>query len=197
MSRIVLAWDITSDNGSIALAIDGTIVEESALASSNGFAHVLFGALEALLSRHTLAWSDVDIFAAASGPGSFTGVRVGLTAAKGLAEATGKQAAAVSNLAALATSGSAELRAPVTDARRGDIYGAVYDRSGRLVQDEVVMPFDAWAAALPPSAEIIRQGPLLAGAIAQLAGLAEPCDPIEIDANYVRRSDAEMKWEER
>ncbi len=72
----------------------------------------------------------VDCFAAASGPGSFTGVRVGLACVKGLAEALGKPAVAVSNLRAIASFGTAPWRAVVLDARRGEIYGAVYDAAG-------------------------------------------------------------------
>jgi tRNA threonylcarbamoyladenosine biosynthesis protein TsaB len=190
---VILAWDTTSDAASLALQVDGLLVEECALAPDNGFAHILFSALEALLSRHALTFSNVTLFAAASGPGAFTGVRVGLTAAKGLAEASGKPAAAVSNLAALARFGTADLRAPMLDARRGEIYGAVYHRDGRLIQEETVLKYEDWLATLPPTAEIIREGPLLAAAI---AALAVPTDPVAIDANYVRRSDAEMKWKE-
>ena len=69
----------------------------------------------------------MDCFAAASGPGSFTGVRVGLAAVKGLAEAAGKRVVAVSNLRALAFFGSAPLRATVIDARRGEVYAALYN----------------------------------------------------------------------
>ena len=109
--------------------------------------------------------------------------------------------------------------APVLDARRGEIYGGVYDASLRLVREEGVMPFEAWIAALSaglPQGDIeivtngfvlpaqpypVIQAPrALAGAIAQIAarrfslGLAQ--DPAEIDANYVRRSDAELFWKE-
>ncbi len=85
---------------------------------------------------------QMECFAAASGPGSFTGVRVGLAAAKGLAEATGKRMVAVSNLRALAAFGTAPLRATVIDARRGEIYGAVYNSQLELVMPEVVTRFD-------------------------------------------------------
>jgi tRNA threonylcarbamoyladenosine biosynthesis protein TsaB len=160
----------------------------------------------------------VDCFAAASGPGSFTGVRVGLACVKGLAEALAKPAVGVSSLAALATFGQAPLRAPVLDARRGQIYGAVYDSSGRLIAEEVVIALAAWLPTLPTGVQFIRiegQEPALplpphatvatapraqAAAIAMLAlarleaGTAS--DPAALDANYVRRSDAELFWTE-
>jgi tRNA threonylcarbamoyladenosine biosynthesis protein TsaB len=208
---LILAIDTTSDHGSIALANGDCVLEEVPLHSPDGFAHILFPAIQALLARHRLSIRDLDRFAAASGPGSFTGVRIGLTAAKGLAESTGRQVVAVSNLKALATVGTRALRATVIDARRGEIYGAVYDASLGLVQEEVVIPFDRWIAGLPAGEiEIVTAGfPLrdvtmpvieapqaLAGAIARIAGSAPAHDPAEIDANYVRRSDAELLWKD-
>jgi tRNA threonylcarbamoyladenosine biosynthesis protein TsaB len=62
----ILAVDTTGEHGSIALAEDARLIEEVALASSDGFAHVLFGALEQLLARHGLDWKTIDVFASAS-----------------------------------------------------------------------------------------------------------------------------------
>jgi tRNA threonylcarbamoyladenosine biosynthesis protein TsaB len=212
-SRRILALDTTGEHGSIALTEGDRVVEEVALHSPDGFAHVIFGEIERLLDRHRLRLADLHGFASASGPGSFTGVRVGLTAAKGLAEATKRQVVAVSNLQALSWFGTRPLRGTVIDARRGEIYGAVYDASLKPVAAEVVMPLARWLEMLPDGElEIVTQGfPLpdarfptveaghaLAGAIARIAqlrfneGLAK--DPAEIDANYVRRSDAELLW---
>ena len=101
------------------------MVEEIVLKPGDGFGHVLFSEIENLLTRHHLKLSDLDGFASASGPGTFTGVRVGLAAVKGLAEALSRKIVAVSNLKAMAEFGTLELRAPWIDARRGEIYGAV------------------------------------------------------------------------
>ncbi len=86
-------------------------------------------------------------------------MRVGLAAAKGLAEASGALAAAISNLQAMASFGTAPLRAPFFDARRGEIYGAVYDDHLELVQPEVVAKFAAWRAGLPEGAELLTPDP--------------------------------------
>jgi tRNA threonylcarbamoyladenosine biosynthesis protein TsaB len=201
-----LAIDTTSEFGSLALFLAGAegdrVLEEVAMHSPDGFAHVMFPEIERLLARHNLKITDVEGFAAAAGPGSFTGVRVGLTAAKGLAEATGRKVVAVSNLQAIASFGTRALRAPVIDARRGDIFGTVYDAELGLVAPEVVMKLDDWLRTLPAGTEVIEDAPkLLAGAIARIAarrfqaGLAQ--DPAEIDANYVRRSDAELMWRDK
>ena len=101
----------------------------------------VFQRIQQLLARHGVNVDQMDCFAAASGPGSFTGVRVGLTAVKGLAEATGKRVVAVSNLRALAFFGTAQLRAALLDARRGEVYGAVFNDRLEIVAPEVVTKF--------------------------------------------------------
>jgi tRNA threonylcarbamoyladenosine biosynthesis protein TsaB len=202
VNQPILAIDTTSESGSLALAEAGRVVEEVALHSPDGFAHMLFGEIEQLLARHHLKITDVQGFAAAAGPGAFTGVRVGLTAVKGLAEATGRRAVAVSNLQALASFGTQPLRAPVIDARRGEVFIAVYDADLRLVSEEVVIKLEDWMQASPREGIEIIHGPKeLAGAIAVIAagrftaGLGQ--DPADIDANYVRRSDAELFWRDK
>jgi tRNA threonylcarbamoyladenosine biosynthesis protein TsaB len=215
----ILAVDTTHEFGSLALARGVEVLEELPLHAPTGFAHVLYQHLGPLLRNHGLRIADVDCFAAASGPGSFTGVRVGLACVKGLAEALGKPAVAVSNLQALSTFGSAPLRAVVLDARRGEIYGAVYDAAARLVCAETVAKFPAWLATLPAgvpefisedsldlrsmlsgtsfeTARITKAPRSLAAAIARLALDAVPQDPAALDANYVRRSDAELFWKD-
>jgi tRNA threonylcarbamoyladenosine biosynthesis protein TsaB len=121
-------------------------------------------------------------------------------------------------LEALATFGSSPLRAVLLDARRGDIYGAVYDGERRLVLPETVGKFHAWIESLPagdiefigtdlePFAPALAGRKLttapraIAGAIARIAHerlrAGRAVDPGEIDANYVRRSDAELLWKE-
>jgi tRNA threonylcarbamoyladenosine biosynthesis protein TsaB len=217
---LLLALDTTGEFGSLALAQGGCLVEEVGLRSPDGFAHILFGEISALLARHGRALQDLDAIAAASGPGSFTGVRVCLTAAKGLAEALAKPVLAVSNLQAQAWFGTRPLRAPVMDARRGQVFGAVYDDTLGPVQPEVVIALPDWLGALPEGdLEVITNrfaippdryaGTItrldaggaprpLAQAVAAIAaknlaaGLGQ--DPQEIDANYVRLSDAELLW---
>lgn len=207
MTRIV-ALDTTGQFGSLALLEDGAVVEEMLLDSPDGFAHVLFPQLERLMLRHGWKYESVTGYAAGAGPGSFTGVRVGLAAVKGLAEASGALAAAVSNLEAMATYGTGAWRAPFYDARRGEIYGAVYDGRLGLHGHEVVARFPAWRASLPSGVELLTPDPsvfgveatvtprALAGAIGRL-GADRLVDPVGLDANYVRRSDAELNWVDR
>jgi tRNA threonylcarbamoyladenosine biosynthesis protein TsaB len=219
----ILAIDTTSEFGSLALARGAELLEVVSLHSRQGYAHLLFQHILDLLGRHGLELKDVEGYAAAAGPGSFTGVRVGLTAAKGLAEAHGRRVAPVSNLLALAFAGEGALRAPVLDARRGEIYGAVYDANLQPVIEEVVIPwprflerlgergvtfvaadFDFVKAGIAgtrfESARVITVGRALAGAVAGVAARIFAAGrgllPEQADANYVRRSDAELLWKE-
>jgi tRNA threonylcarbamoyladenosine biosynthesis protein TsaB len=220
---LVLAIDTTHEFGSLALLRGTETVDEVLLHAPTGFAHVLYPQLSRLLERHGIALQSIDCFGAASGPGSFTGVRVGLACVKGLAEALGKPAVGVSNLQALATFTYGGLRAAVIDARRGDIYGGVYDWGLRPVAPEVVAKFPEWLDTLPAGdvvfvstdftpfrsalagtrfekSLVVTAEPALAGAIGRLAvarfQAGERPDPAALDANYVRRSDAEMFWKE-
>jgi len=108
----------------------------------------------------------------------------------------------------MASFGTAPLRAPFVDARRGEIFGALYDADLALVAEEVVMPFPNWHKQLPAGAELLTPAPelypaaathtprALAAAIGRLAA-TRLVDPVQLDANYVRRSDAELKWVDR
>ena len=215
---MILSIDTTREWGSLALVAGAEVLEEILLEAGDGFSHVIFGHIAELLNRHRRTIRDVECFACASGPGSFTGVRVGLACAKGLAHATGKPIVTVSNLQALAAFGSLPLRATLLDARRGEVYGAVYNSELEIVQPEIVAPLETWLRCLPSgSIEIVgtethaglvnstcftlTQAPrALAAAIGRIAagrfrrGLT--LDPAEADANYVRRSDAELFWKD-
>ncbi|MGH9584295.1 MAG: tRNA (adenosine(37)-N6)-threonylcarbamoyltransferase complex dimerization subunit type 1 TsaB [Bryobacteraceae bacterium] len=219
----VLALDTTSETGSLALRESGETIRETVMCSSEGFGHLIFPAIKRILSDSGIRLDRVDCFAAASGPGAFTGIRVGLSAVKGLAEALGKPAAGISNLRAMASSGKSGRRAVVADARRGEVFAAIYDAGGVAMSPEVVAKFSAWLEALdPPPGEFIapagspfrslladtrfRETPVLdaprnlAAAIALCAErdaeMGRLSDPAALDANYVRRSDAEMFWKD-
>jgi tRNA threonylcarbamoyladenosine biosynthesis protein TsaB len=220
---IVLALDVTSEFGSIAVRRGGETAAEIRLHSSEGFAHLIFSAIEQALAQASISLAQVDCFAGASGPGAFTGVRVGLSAVKGLAEAMGKPAAGISNLRALSTFGRSANRAVILDARRGDVFAAVYNANLELVGSEVVTKLPSWLESLPPAEyEFISHGRFSIDAALAETGIAgmpivkapeylseavalcaerdaaqgSLSDPAALDANYVRRSDAELFWKE-
>lgn len=200
---LILAVDTAGEVGSIALADDDGIREEVTMSGPGSFAQALFGEIEGLLKRQGVQVADIDLFAAASGPGSFTGVRIGLAAIKGLAEVAGKPAVGVSNLEALAEFGTADRRAVVIDARRGEVYAALFSREG-VVLPATVSTLAAFVAEVGDrQVEWVSPDspPALAGAIAKLAmrryRSGERCDPASIEADYVRRSDAEISWRQQ
>jgi tRNA threonylcarbamoyladenosine biosynthesis protein TsaB len=222
---LLLALDTTSRHGSFALARDGAVLEAVAVEAPDGFGQIVFQHVSDLLKRHGVALSEIDCYAAASGPGSFTGIRVGLTAVKAFAEVHAKPVAAISNLLALASLAEGRYRAPILDARRGEVFAAVYDEQLRPVVHEAAVRwplflksvaeqhvtfigqtpgiFEAGAAAerqARPNWRYTAAGEPLASAIARLASARHACGetlpPEAADANYVRRSDAELKWKD-
>ncbi len=205
----IVAIDTASEHGSLALMEDSYLVEELPMHSTDGFGHVVFVQLRRLLDRHGWTFGSIGGFAAGAGPGSFTGVRIALAAVKGLAEASGAKAAAVSNLRAMAAFGSASRRAAFYDARRREVYGGLFDADLQPLADEVAIPFPAWRdhAREKGEVEFITWAPEIFGIeatrapralAASIARLGQRClvDPAAIDANYVRRSDAELHWKE-
>jgi len=155
----VLAVDTSSERGSVCITQDGEVLGEIRLASSVQYSERLFRSVEFLFQNLPRQFSDIDIFAAAAGPGSFTGLRVGLAAMQAFVAASRKQGVGVSTLQALAwKTGIHDL--PIVaaiDARRGDVYGAIYRRSrengnfDRLVEEQppVVLKPAQWFASLP------------------------------------------------
>jgi tRNA threonylcarbamoyladenosine biosynthesis protein TsaB len=207
---LTLAMDTAAVIGSIAVADEHGVIASARLEAPGGFGQVLFQEIEALLARADVRLADIELYAAASGPGSFTGVRIGLAAIKGLAEVAGKPAVGISNLEALAQFGTAGLRAPVIDARRGEVFAALFDHEGGEIIPASVMRFSEFVALLgdrsveyiaaefDPGVPVTPAPVELAGMIARLAiarcSSGALCDPATIEANYVRRSDAEVFW---
>lgn len=129
---------------------------EHLIRSEHGLTHseTVMPAVDAVLSSSGLKCSDVDLFACVAGPGSFTGVRLGVCTVKGLAAAVGKPCMPVHALEALSfnLSGFPGLVCPILDARRGQVYCAAFDVSSgdpaRVLEDGAE-PLEVFAARLP------------------------------------------------
>src|ERR1700716_3524042 len=137
---LLLAVDTSGKNGSLGLALvtaAGTpleVVEEIALAGGT-FSAQLVPQIASLLEKHGCGKVDLAGFAVVSGPGSFTGLRVGLAAIKALAEALEKPIAAVSLLEVLALAGGAKGKVcAALDAGRGEVYCGEYEVAGDSAQ---------------------------------------------------------------
>src|SRR5579863_6922042 len=146
---LTLALDTSSPSGSLAVLRDEQLLGCVSTATGEIYSSRMFRHLEFLLRELSVELNDFDLFAVAAGPGSFTGLRVGLAAAKGWSEVYGKPIAAVSALEAVAAqshSSSAYL-VPVLDAHRGQVYFGAYRRANSvdgesalaLAGDECVM----------------------------------------------------------
>lgn len=128
MTRYLLALDTATEVCGVALAVDGKV--QVKLSLDHGYTHAksIMDAVGALLSLAGLNVQSVDAFAATKGPGSFTGLRIGISTIKGLAMAVGKPLVGVSSLAVLAHQASSthELVCPMLDARRKEVYWSLY-----------------------------------------------------------------------
>ena len=208
---LVLALETSERTGSIALVRDEALLEEALLEPGKGHGARLLAAVDALLRRQGVAIGDIDRFAASAGPGSFTGVRVGLGTARALAWSLGKPVVALPSLLVLAHNVRGALAAPVMDACKGEVYGALYDGEVELVAPSVAAP-ERWretvlaAAASRPTVffgsgtatfqDVFGPGgadpSAHAATLGRLAARAREPLPAAV-ARYVRPSEAELK----
>jgi len=227
--------------GSAAILRDSEVLAAVSGFEITPYSTRLFRDIALLQEITNLSMDQIDIFAVAAGPGSFTGLRVGLTAVKAWAEIHGKSIAAISGLEAIAaealvgeTPGAANTHfiAPFLDARRGQVFGAIYRRIAgdgmrlALASDESILSLDEFlelvkgkspqsvelvsptpdvipAARITevlPGARVVQVSAALAPAIGRLgferAKRGDLVDSMRLDANYVRRSDAEAAWKD-
>lgn len=156
----VLAVDTTTERGSVALTEDDSVRGEVRLASSEGHSRHLLPAVDFLLQSLGLRASDVDGFAVTTGPGSFTGLRVGLSTVQGLALGAGKPCLGASALDVLAVrnAGAAPSIVALVDAYRGEVYGASYDGEGRMLGRASVERPEALVARAPEVAAFVGDG---------------------------------------
>jgi tRNA threonylcarbamoyladenosine biosynthesis protein TsaB len=141
---IVLAIDTCDPVGGVALLRGDTVLSAASHASTEDYSTWLLPAVDHVLREAGIGMKEVDAYAVAAGPGSFTGVRVGLTTVKAWNEVYGKPVASVSRLEALAgySPNGTSIVAACADGRRGQVFGAVYQREGtRLTRlgDEMVL----------------------------------------------------------
>jgi len=152
----ILAVDTNSFAGSVALLENRRLLAEINLDSPRTHSERLLSAVDLALSSHDIALGDLDGFALAVGPGSFTGIRIGMSTVKSFAMATGRPIAPVSGLAALAfklRKPRGRLLCPLFDARKQEVYGALYEYGDRGLEEIVaqgVYSPDQLFSLLPP-----------------------------------------------
>ncbi len=153
---LALAFDTATPWGRFALARDGEVLVYRPHNVMGSYADALLPVMEAMLEEHGTALADVDVLAVTRGPGSFTGVRIGVATAKALAYALGVPLKGVSTLEAMAAAmllehADREWAVPALDARRGEVFAGVYRRDGDWVAPVVAdaaRSYDAWWEAV-------------------------------------------------
>ncbi|VFQ46672.1 tRNA (adenosine(37)-N6)-threonylcarbamoyltransferase complex dimerization subunit type 1 TsaB [Desulfoluna butyratoxydans] len=138
----LLAVDTSTLSCGVAVTDGEGLLSESLFTSRQTHSRHLLGMVDETLSRSGLALGDLDGFAVTVGPGSFTGLRIGMSVVKGLAEVAGKPVVGVSTLEALAR-GAALAGKPIAsmiDARKGEVYAALYRPDGTGGVTEVSSP---------------------------------------------------------
>ncbi len=219
---LLLVTDTSGKQGSVALARgderhrNEVEVIEVAFLTGGMFSAQLVPQIAALLDKHGFSKADIDAFIVVSGPGSFTGLRVGLAAIKALGEILKKPIVAVSLLEVLAIQSRLQGKVvALLDAGRGEAFFGAYEIGGESVQvlreqlmskaeflsaaprSAVITPAPTWAAvAREAGLSVVQVEPASAEGIARL-GLrklqaGETVSPEQLEANYMRRSDAEM-----
>jgi len=236
---LILAFDTTNEFGGAGLYQDTRCLGEFPTPAPRdtseraSYSVTLFEMVEKLLGANHASLSDVELFAVANGPGTFTGIRVGIAAAQGWAQAFGRPVLGVSNLEAMVEAARPETQfaAALLDARRGEFYLGVFERVGALDGNRlklrgegmvlrpenlpghfrellgpsarltcVVRNYDQAAQDVRPSIpegfEWRRVMGTLVPAVARVAlkasRRAELQSPAELDACYIRRTDAEL-----
>jgi tRNA threonylcarbamoyladenosine biosynthesis protein TsaB len=149
---IVLAMDTTTARESAAVVADGSIRGEVRLFSTDTHSRRLMPAVEFLLAQLGLPPTGVEGFAVTVGPGSFTGLRVGLSTVQGLALAAGRPCygASALDVHAARIAGAAPRLVALMDAYRGEVFAGLYDESARPLAPPVVAAPEPWLRALPP-----------------------------------------------
>lgn len=130
----ILAIDTTSALGSIALLEDSEVLAEKSWQHEASHTSTLPVELQKLFQENKISLEDIDLFAVAQGPGSFTGIRIGLAFVKGLCLQSKKAAMGISTLEAMAIEAPEGWICPMIDARRDQIFAVLYQKKGEVLE---------------------------------------------------------------
>jgi tRNA threonylcarbamoyladenosine biosynthesis protein TsaB len=231
---ITLAIDTSEPRGSVSILKDGVAIAGQIHDDESDYSAWLLPAVGSALAKAQTRMEQLDLLAGSTGPGSFTGLRVGLTTIKAWGEVYRKRIVGVSRLEALALSHelSSGVQVACYDAQRGQVFAGLYRRSPgalqRLGDELVISPTDlvhlvgelvgkqpiTWVTLDPDlivgleamkgraadGDQIVTAStdvaPVIGWLAEQSAAKGQFSDPLLLDANYVRRSDAEFFWKE-
>ena len=214
----VLAIDTSTLLGSVACVVDGELRAEVSARVRARHGETVFTLLEQVLAHAEVERDALDLIACGLGPGSFTGTRVGVAAAKGLALALDKPLVGVSTLRALALAAPGEVLAPVVDAHKGEVFVRVYARTTAGLEERAASTHgdpaalraivdahpgavvfgsgarrypEAFTAVLPPLFDVPRAS-VIAFEAADALARRGPDDRGSLEPIYLRPSDAKL-----
>ena len=138
---IILGMDTSSVNATVAVMNDKKLVAEYLISNDRTHSVIIMPLLEDMLKKCNLQLSDIDVFAVVTGPGSFTGLRIGIATIKTLAQACNKPVIGVNSLESLATNFlmcKDTLICPIIDARHEEVYNALYENDMTVSEPRVI-----------------------------------------------------------
>ncbi|MBQ8503394.1 MAG: tRNA (adenosine(37)-N6)-threonylcarbamoyltransferase complex dimerization subunit type 1 TsaB [Clostridia bacterium] len=159
----ILAVDTSAVCASVAVTQDGKILSECSINTGLTHSRTLMPMIDSALRNAEIDLSEIDYFACSVGPGSFTGIRIGVAAIKGLSDATKKKCIPVSTLEALAynLSGQDVTAVSVMDARCNQVYCAIFSVEGEKVQrltDDMALQIDELGEKLKDFENVVFVG---------------------------------------
>jgi tRNA threonylcarbamoyladenosine biosynthesis protein TsaB len=231
---IILGIDTSDSRGGVAIRKNGQVTAELAHQTEEDYSSWLLPAVAEVLKKSVVSLPEIDVFSVSTGPGSFTGLRVGLTTVKAWAEVHGKPLVGISRLEAMASRTLDEdgYIAVSYDAQRGHVFGGLYrtergeialvgsemvaspeeflslvaGRCGRnpvrwiSLDPELITGLAGWQDRVRAGDTMLTCRLNLASFIAELGERAAKksrfTDALLLDADYVRRSDAEIFWKD-
>jgi len=222
----ILAIDTSALTATAAILSDDTLLGEIGITTKLTHSQTIMPMIDELLKKVSLDITDIDLFACSEGPGSFTGLRIGIGTIKGLAYGLGKPVVGVSTLEALAHNISFTdlVIAPIMDARRGQVYNQLFQyKKGRLdcltppralsieelcdeLTETTIFVGDGVKVHRDKISELMGEKAIFAppqhqlqraGNVAYAALGKIPCDAAELTAVYLRKPQAEREREER
>jgi len=220
----ILAMDTSSLTATVAVLTDEKLMGEFSVSNKLTHSQTIMPMTDTLLKTASMQISDIDVFAVSVGPGSFTGLRIGMATAKTFAQALNKPIIGVSSLEAIAQniSFTDAIICPIMDARRSEVYNALYKNGneisvpralhieelldelkdkkvvfagdGVLIHKEKILKNENWCIA--PEHLILPKASSLAYAALKRARNNDFDDLYSLDPIYLRKSQAEREREE-
>ena len=222
----ILAVDSSALTATVAVLSGGEIKGEMSFTTSLTHSETIMPMIDEVLKRTNLTIKDIDLFACSEGPGSFTGLRIGIGTVKGLSYGLEKKVCGISTLEALAynISYTDMLIAPIMDARRGQVYNALYKYEDRKlvtvtgpralsveelcseINEKVIFVGDGVKVHKNKITELLGERAVFAmpqhclqsaASVAYAALCKAPVNPEDLSVVYLRKPQAEREREEK